>query len=437
MPWTDEQKKFCYYVIATVETGCDYGATNSSDAITLGIAQWYGTRAAALLTRLQQEVPGSYAVLSQRIRDAHASADTNWTRFYLELTDQQSWRAASEIEGNHALQDDQFYRDLEDYIDTLSYWGVDTDNVKSTIFYISMYHQSPQGCLTIVQNYGGNRDVGTLFNAAMNSQVFGLYKNRYATVRDLLNGWDGASDPPDFGQTDPSTPQEPTEPVDPVESAVSYIQAVGNDLIVFGKGMSSTSRLVCRNTGRGIWIPVGGTLPDNPGTTVPDPEEPGGIPGGGDPADFAGMKQLWIDNDSRWAYSNASGRLDPPSSGYSDCSACIWWAANAATNNKYSWLGTRSYTIPDTCYYVRDLDWTQPELDISDWIAGDILCMNYNIPGVYSGGHAEWYFGNGDLWSAGYAPLPKQEEFGTVASRYYRMWQNGTTFNWLKLCRFL
>ena len=438
--WTDAQRYFCFYVIATVETGCDWGATNQNDAITVGIVQWYGTRAAALLRRLQDELPESYALLSDRIKtamDNHSDSDSYWTKFYLENADAQSWRAASEVAGNHQLQEDQFMRDLDSYRDTLRYWGVDVTNVKSTIFYISMYHQNPQGCLNVVRNYGGNRDIDTLFDAAMNSSVFGLYKNRYSTVRDMLKDWDGISEPPDFGQDGGVTPEEPETPSDPVESDVSYIQNVGNDLVIFGSGMTSTDRLICRNTGRGIWIPRGGTIPDNPGTTVPDPDEPGGTPGGGDPADFAGMRAVWEQYAERFAYGNASGRLDPLSSGYSDCSACIWWAANLATNNKYSWLGTRSYTIPDTCYYVRDLDWTQPELDISDWVAGDIICMNYNIPNVYSGGHAEWYFGNGDLWSAGSAPLPRQLEFGTVASRYYRMWQNGTTFSWLKLCRFL
>ena len=44
--WTDAQRYYCFYIISTVETGCDWGATNQNDAITVGIAQWYGTRAA-------------------------------------------------------------------------------------------------------------------------------------------------------------------------------------------------------------------------------------------------------------------------------------------------------------------------------------------------------------------------------------------------------
>lgn len=447
--WTDAQRYYCFYIISTVETGCDWGATNQNDAITVGIAQWYGTRAAALIRRMKSELPDSYALLSDRIKtaiDNHTDTDSYWTKFYLENADAQSWRAASEVDGNHQLQENQFMTDLDSYRDTLRYWGVDVSNVKSTIYYISMYHQNPQGCLNVVRNYGGNRDIDTLYDAAMNSSIFGLYKNRYATVRDMLKAWDGESDPPDFGQGggegpgEGPTPEEPEEPSEPVESSLSYIQAVGDDLVVFGEGMATTDRMICHSTGRGIWVPRAGTIPTNPGTTVPDPnpDDPGGTPGGADPADFAAMRAVWEQYAERFAYSNASGRLDPLSSGYSDCSACIWWAANFATGNKYDWLGTRSYTIPDTCYHVVDLDWNVPELDLSEWQAGDIICMDYTLPSGYSGGHAEWYFGDGDLWSAGSAPLPKQVEFGTAASRYYRQaHQQGYVFHWLKLCRFL
>lgn len=429
MAWTDEQRYFCLYVIGAVESDWDYGATNQTDAITVGIAQWYGDRAAALIERLRTSVPESYAALSERIRTAVEGGATDWSRFYLLTADAQSWRAASEVDGNHQLQEQQFMDDLEGYLDTLSYWSVNVDNVRSAIFYVSMYHQSPRACLRVVQGYGGDRDVDTLYAAAMNDATLAGYPSRYREVRDLLNAWDGTSAPPDFGQEGGVTPEEPTTD-DEVSSAVAYIQEVGNDLVVFGD-MSSTSRLLCHSTGRGIWIPKGGTMPDNPGTVVP----PGG--GGGDPADFAGMRALWEQHASEWQYGNGAGRLSPTTSGYSDCSACIWWAANAATGNKYSWLGTRSYTIPDTCHTVIDLDWTLPELDISDWQAGDIICMNYRLPSGYDGGHAEWYFGSGDLWSAGAAPLPRQVEFGTVASRYYRQWQSGVVFRWLRLCRFL
>lgn len=431
MAWTDEQLYYALYVIGAVESDWDYGATNQTDAITVGIAQWYGGRAAALIERLRSAVPESYAVLSQRIRDAIEAESTNWTRFYLLLDDAQSWRAASEVEGNHELQEQQFMDDMSGYLDTLAYWGVNTDNVKSTIFYVSMYHQSPQGCLSVVQAYGGDRDIDTLYAAAMNSPTFGLYKNRYGEVRDLLKKWDGTSAPPDFGQEGGVTPEEPGGSGETVESAVSYLQLVGNDIIVYG-GKSTTDRLLCHNTGRDIWLPVGGTLPTDPGTTPP--------PSGGDPEDFPAMRALWEQHERQFHYGNGAGRLSPTTSGYTDCSAGIWWAANAATNNKYDWLGTRSYEMVETCPTVFDVDFTKP-LDLSRLKPGDIIAMSYSGLG-YSGGHVDWYWGDGVIWTSGYSyggdDLNPRQITTDAANYYYNFYINGTyNFNWLKICRFL
>ena len=420
MAWTDAQKQYCMYVICTVESGCDYGAVNTGDPITLGIAQWYGRRAANLCARLATDAPDSYAKLSERVRSAVEDIDNvNWDRFWLAASDSESWKQAAQDDACHKVQDEQFYADLDGYLGTLGYWGVNTDNVPSTIFYISAYHQSPAACLRVIRSIGGDRSIGDIRNACLNDSTLGGYVNRYNRVYGLLAEWDGTSNPPDFGQSGSTTvPTEPSNPSgsdDTLSSTVAYIQAVGNDLVVFG-AMSSTSKLICHNTGKDIWIPSAGTLPDQPssGGDVP-PYVP---PATGIPSDWEACKRMWEDNADRWRYSNASGRLNPPASGYSDCSACIWWAVNAATNNKYQWLGTRSYTMRDTATLVRKFDPDQP-LDTSDMLPGDLIIMTYG-PGSSIGnglGHVDWYWGNNVLWSAGYAPLPHHQT--DDASGYY------------------
>lgn len=434
--WTDNQRLYCYYVLSVVESNCDYGAS-ASGVISIGIVQWYGTRAGNLLVRVRDDCPDSFSVLSTRIQDAVNSDSTDWSRFSFINDDEQSWKNSTDVEGASEVQDAQFFEDLTGYLETLEYWGVNTDNVKQTIYYISMYHQSPSGCLRIIQNYGGDRSIQDLYAAAMNSSVFSGYRNRYQTVLNLLEGWDGESAPEDFdASVGGDAAQEPggSGSTSDLESAVAYIQLVGNDLIVFGQGMSSTDRLVCHYNGNDIWIPVSSTIIENPSTGT-DP----GAGGAGDnpdaPEDFAAMQAIWEQYASQFSYGNGDGRLNPLSSGYSDCSACIWWAANLASGNKYTWLGTRTWTMVDTATYVRDLSFTSTE-DISDWVPGDLIIMNYASGSSYAGQqHVDWYWGDGVIWGAGSAPLPRQ--MTTDAANYYVYYNQSLPLNWLRLYRFL
>ena len=43
--------QYALCVIGTVESNCTWTAVNTSDPITLGIVQWYGTRTYGLLNR--------------------------------------------------------------------------------------------------------------------------------------------------------------------------------------------------------------------------------------------------------------------------------------------------------------------------------------------------------------------------------------------------
>lgn len=422
MAWTDAQKLYCMYVIGEVESGWDWASVNTGDPITVGMMQWYGSRAAALCARLKTDAADSWAKLSDRIRSAvEAMGSTDWDRFWLTNEDAQSWADAAQLDDNHKVQQTQFMEDLDGYLDTLGYWGVNTDNVKNTIMLISAYHQSPAACLRVIRNIGGDRDISATRDAILGDRTLGNYQRRYNTVYGRLASWDGTSAPPDFGQVDTGTvPSEtPSSDVeaDELQSTVAYVEAAGNDLVIHG-AMSSTSKLLCRSTGRGIWIPVASTIPEQPSTGGSD--SPGTTPPAtGEPADWPACKALWEENEGKWSYSNAAGRTNPPASGYSDCSACIWWAVNAATNNKYDWMGTRSYTMRDTATLIRKFD-PDEVLDTSDMRAGDLIIMTYG-PGSSIGnglGHVDWYWGNGTIWSAGYAPLPHHET--DDVSTYYK-----------------
>lgn len=410
MALSDAQKKFCFYVIATVETGCNWGGVNQHDPITLGITQWYGQNAWRLMDALRTEAAESYAKLSDRLRalcEGGAQTWGYWNGIYLTDNDAQSFVNSAQDEDNHRVQEQLFYSDLFD--DNGNYariqgWGID-DDPKRGIFYLAMYHQTPAVAGNCAAQLG-NASIESLRDWCLATRPFASYPNRYSKIYELLSGWDGVSDPPDFGQTGTVVPggDDPTPGINAsdLQSQISYIQIVGNQLCVFGK-MDRTNKLLCRPTGKGIWIPCGGSNIQNPAGGSSDPSG-GTVPpaSADDPADFPAMRQLWIDNENKWSYGQGGGRLNPEVSGYSDCSAMIYWAQHKATNGKYDWIGTYGGAMDANCTHVYTCpsgDWSLP---LDQLRPGDIISFNYKA----GGGHVEWYFGNGVLWGAGMAPLP-------------------------------
>lgn len=433
MALTQAQQNYCYYVIGYVETRNNYSGVNQSDAITLGITQWYGQNAWRLLDAVRTGAPESYAQLSSRLRslcEGGAQTWDYWTNIYLLDNDAQSWADAAQAEANHVVQDRLFMSDVfggGGNYDRLVGWGLGSDP-KTAIFYLSMYHQRPASASNCMGQVGGNASIDTLLQWCLADSILGSYSNRYRTVHRLLSEWDGESEPPDFGQSDVILPSDPSGSIEQgtLQSTLAYIQSYGNDLIAFGE-MSTTERLICRNTGKGIWIPVDGTVPSNPGGGGPDPDPDVPPASEDDPADFPAMRQLWYDNANKWSYGQGAGRLSPETSGYSDCSACIYWAANKATNNKYSWMGTWTGAMQTNCHHI----WSggSEPLPIELMRPGDLVLVDRGSDTTTD--HVEWYFGNNVLWGAGYGPLP---HLSTNDARNYYQITNATR---LHVYRFL
>lgn len=424
--WSNAQQFFCEYTIGTVESRCDYAAVNLNDAITLGITQWWGYNAARLLVAIREQTPDSYAKLSQRIRDAsetYSTEDANfWPNFYLTNDDGASFQTCAAEGAVHAVQDKLFLSDVfgeGNNLDRLQSVGVDGSRVKECIFLLAAYHQYPKSCFDIIRNIGGNRSLEDYLNAALNDGVLYKYSNRYNEIYQILSAWDGTSAPPDFGQSSEGLPENPDTNVG-VASSVAYVEMINNQDIVIHGAMGSGESLICYYNGNNTWTPVrNASAPDYPST---------GGGGAGAPEDFVAMKQLWEDNAEKWGYMQGPGRLDPPTYGYSDCSACIWWAANAATDNKYDWLGTSTYSQLTTTERIYSSPDGSIPLDILK--PGDLFLMAY--PG-WDGGdvqHVDWYWGDGVAWGAGSAPLPRLVT--NDVTTYYK-----NNVNWLHVHRFL
>lgn len=407
MALTAAQRLYCMYVIGTVESNCTWASVNYNDPITVGMMQWYGTRAAGLLNRMQTEDSAGYAMLAESLRNdlANNSSTSNyWNSRYLTRTEGNSFITAAERDENHAVQQNQFLDDLDGYTTTLASWGCATDtpdHIKSFIYACCMYHQSPAAAGRVIAGVGGTASIARLRDGALNDRTLSSYRNRYNTAYDLLDSWDGASNPPDFGQSGETDTDQGGDSgyIPQITSQIQSVMVYGESLVVRGESGS----VLCYRQQGNLYLPQRNVAaPETPTT-------PGGGGGAVTPDTVTQMQDLWRNNQRKWAYSQGAGRLNPPSSGYSDCSGCIWWAVNAIDPGAADRMGSSTYemlrgqgTVIASGGYGE-----YPSTDIVH--VGDIIVMGWNSTDIMSATsrHVEWVFPDGQLWGAGEAPLPK------------------------------
>ena len=439
MAWTDNQQYYCMYVVATVETECNWAATNMSDAITLGITQWWGPNACKLMRYLRDNLPGNYALLADTLKndtEDHDATDSWWENRYLTGPERTSFENAAQDPNNHLQQQNLWFDDVNNdgsgYLATLSRLSVNTDNVKQAIFYLSIYHQSPQACRQIIQAIGGDRSIEVIRDAALNNGIVGRYVNRQNTVYRLLNEWDGESEPPDFGQIKDTNPDaggdiNNDENTLKKDSNVTYVESRGDHLILHGNFDNGRTINAWYN-GSKRWIPHASNYqpPDNPNSG-----------GGGQQVspgtneDVAKMLQFWIDHEKEWHYSMGAGRLDPLNTGHTDCSGGIWVAVNAVRPDIGEWLGTWTGAMLDTTPVIIERMYSGFHLDISKMRAGDLILMSH-----YGGQqHVDWYFGNNVCWTSGVInEMNPQHKSDDVANLYAN---NAAHMDWLQVNRFI
>lgn len=418
MPSTRTICYYAMYVIGEVETQWNWTSINYNDPITIGMMQWYGTRAAELLNRIRDEMPTSYGQLASSLRndiDAHPSSDRWWTTRYLTREEGNSIISVFQNEQNHVIQENQAISDFEGYISTLESWGMSQSSPKPLIFAMSMYHQNPAYAGQVIATAGGSADLERMHTVCMNHSVLGQYRNRYNTVHDRLVAWDGESDPPDFGQSGDvdTTPGGNNPGISTEESKLGYIIQRGNLLILFGK----------EEYAKGVIFYPAGTQKWISGYNANGTEIEGGNEGGGSESGSEAQNaicELYRSWENRFAYSQGAGRLDPISSGYGDCSSTIWFAyQQVASIDVGTWtgaMGGKGTKIASG--YSGD------NLPIEDMQPADLVLIMWE---GYNGSfdHVELYMGNNELWGHG-GPDYGPDQTTTDArnySRYMYYWE--------------
>lgn len=412
MPSTRTICYYAMYVIGEVESNWNWTAVNYNDPITIGMMQWYGTRAAALLNRIKNEMPTAYGQLAASLRsdiESHDAGSTWWTSRYLNRDEGNSIITVFQDEENHVIQENQAIADFEGYITTLENWGMSQSYPKPLIFAMSMYHQSPASAGQVIATAGGSADLDRIYGVCMNHGVLGQYRNRYNTVYQRLKDWDGESNPPDFGQSgDVNTTPGGNEPgIDTEASKLGYIIQNGDTLILYGKDEYEKGVIFYPASGQ-VWI----NGYNANGTDIGGGNEGGGSESGSEAQNaICELYRSWLD---RFAYSQGAGRLDPISSGYGDCSSTVWFAyQQVAGIDVGTWTGAMAGKGTKIASgYSGD------NLPIEDMEPADLVLIMWN--GWNSSfDHVELYMGNNELWGHG-GPDYGPDQTTTDARNYPR-----------------
>ena len=265
--YDDTAKKLAVKVIGTVESNLNYGAINLSDPITIGVAQWYGKRAAQLLKRMRLENPVEYygvaGSLDSQI-EAIGPTDSYWDSRY--LTQAEANSLVGVLTRNQTIQNNQLSTDLDAYVTVFESYGFDADaHTDTLIYFMSMHHQGPLYALEIVETLDTECTLEEMHNACLTHVsesagvvVLGKYGARYKTTYDLIKE-------ADISGVDPVIPPDP-EPVYPNGNG-KLIYAVGDMLIVQFK---NDEKVTYYPDGKNHWIPRKTAEAPPP----PDPEQP-------------------------------------------------------------------------------------------------------------------------------------------------------------------
>lgn len=412
MPSTRTICYYAMYVIGEVESNWNWTAVNYNDPITIGMMQWYGTRAAALLNRIKNEMPTAYGQLASSLRsdiESHDAGSTWWTSRYLNRDEGNSIITVFQDEENHVIQENQAIADFEGYITTLENWGMSQSYPKPLIFAMSMYHQSPASAGQVIATAGGSADLDRIYGVCMNHGVLGQYRNRYNTVYQRLKDWDGESNPPDFGQSGDvdNTPGGNEPGIDTEASKLGYIIQNGDTLILYGKDEYEKGVIFYPASGQ-VWI----NGYNANGTDIGGGNEGSGSESGSEAQNaICELYRSWLD---RFAYSQGAGRLDPISSGYGDCSSTVWFAyQQVAGIDVGTWTGAMAGKGTKIASgYSGD------NLPIEDMEPADLVLIMWN--GWNSSfDHVELYMGNNELWGHG-GPDYGPDQTTTDARNYPR-----------------
>nr|DAR68700.1 MAG TPA: type VI secretion exported 1 [Caudoviricetes sp.] len=349
MAWDATAKKVAVKAIGQVESSLNYAAINYNDPITVGMAQWYGTRAAAILNRMRAAHPTEYARVDAGLRsrlETVSEGSSSWNTYYLSRQAGDSLRDL--LLASKDIQGDQIVKDLESYFSVAKQYGINPEaDTDAFILWCVAYHQGPRYALQAANNYSGG-GLNAMYNAIMSNGVLGQYYNRYNGAKNIIANKDTSG--VDVGVSGVSTPGnggsvgENNQQVS-IEGGKVVITADDSNILTM-RSKFGTHRLYSR--GHNLWeVNIGEIVQNITGGQAGAPNQGGGGGGGAVPSDGSnGAKALaWIlARLGKFAYCQCPGRQDPDRSGITDCSG-LMYAAYKATSGTFvgTWTGDQYF----------------------------------------------------------------------------------------------
>lgn len=397
MAWDDTAKKVAIKAIGTVESSMRYDSINYNDPITVGIAQWYGPRAADIIKKMGAAHPTEYAGVESSLRnDLSTVGDANWwSSRWLSRTEGDSLLPLLRV-GAHE-QDAQLVADLENYFQAARNLGIDPNtNTDSFIYWCVAYHQGPRYAIRVANNVGGSASLEAFHHATLNDAVLGKYPNRYNQAYKIVKNHDtsGVSTPgaplPDKpgnggsgGATDGGTNAGSMSSVWSDGSGMLHITTSSGTVTAYPTGNSRQWVMGMNTVSSGGSTPTPGNAGGGSGTPPP---------GSGDAATKRQAVYMWMYNRQyKFAYRQAPGRLNPDQSGFGDCSSTIYRAyMDTVGINVGTWTGdqynrgteiVRGYGHPTAA-------------QIAKMTTADMIVISWGDP-YPSTDHVEMYTGDG------------------------------------------
>lgn len=362
-------KKVAIKAICYPESSMDYGAINYDYPITIGSAQWYGSRAGAILRRMKKENSGEWKGVPSSFDkdlDAHGDNDEWWTTRYLTREEGEALRPV--MRKNVKIQNDQTIKDLDEYINLVKGYGWDINkHTEALLLWFSAYHQIGRNALPILSSVPVGASIDQMFNAIVAHRVAGQYRSRYEKCRDIIKNKDteGVEGGVEGGSTSGGGDgtQEAT-------GMLKYARIVGSQLFVTtrnGTAVGMPTPLTNMWTFKSSDPAAGGSGGSASGAT-------GTVAGG---SELQQKVAKWmLDRVGKFAYSQSPGRLDPDNTGYSDCSGTVWRAYHDVANIDIGTGGTGEimYTGSEALRGAGPMS----DAQVAQLKPGDLIVMMWN-----------------------------------------------------------
>lgn len=394
MAYDANAKAVATKALGTVESSMNYASVNYNDPITVGLMQWYGTRAAAILGRMRTENPSAWVGVPASLTgdmDSHPAGNAWWNDRYLTKAEGEALKPV--LNNNKAIQNDQNVQDLEAYKDAAVRAGIDPEgNTQMMLLYFVARHQTPARANRVIASIGPSSNIERLLAAILNEEVFKRYPSRYKTAYNIIK----ANDSSGVGDIPGPTP-EPEEPggenpgtgVVRAKGDVKSVRLIRDAIHI---QLANGATIVCLATSGDLYIPsqdasTGATVPDP--EPNPDPETPP-TGGGGTDATRAALVQFVVDRTMKYDYSQGPTRMEPDKNNYTDCSGLTAFAYRSVAGIDIGYytgaqLGKGTLVLQG-----------KGNIDESQLLLGDLILYNWR-GGRDTVDHVEMYKGNSQV----------------------------------------